>query len=246
VAAGPNHEAFPGVLNGGIIGTLLDCHCNWTAAYHLMRGSGPTDRRRRSPPSTTSTCSADTDRRAGDAPREGRRVDRRRATVEGTIEAGGQVTATCRARSSPSSPATRPTSAGSGRRRAARRRSPLSSRRPVAHQVVAGAAIALDAGDGSPRLAAQADDVVEREVSLAQPVSSSAAPLSATATSSGMGRRQHGGRLVAEHRRDAAAQGVRRVTGATWPACFSSTVARAARSWSASHVDGSNSRRSAR
>ena len=30
------YEAFPGVLNGGIIGTLLDCHCNWTAAWHLM------------------------------------------------------------------------------------------------------------------------------------------------------------------------------------------------------------------
>lgn len=30
------HEAFPGVLNGGIIGTLLDCHSNWTAAWHLM------------------------------------------------------------------------------------------------------------------------------------------------------------------------------------------------------------------
>ncbi len=36
----PHHEAFPGVLNGGIIGTLLDCHCNWTAAYHLMAGAG--------------------------------------------------------------------------------------------------------------------------------------------------------------------------------------------------------------
>ncbi|MBA3881292.1 MAG: PaaI family thioesterase [Chthoniobacterales bacterium] len=33
----PKYEAFPGVLNGGIIGTLLDCHCNWTAAYHLMQ-----------------------------------------------------------------------------------------------------------------------------------------------------------------------------------------------------------------
>ena len=31
------HEAFPGVLNGGIIGTLLDCHSNWTAAWHLMQ-----------------------------------------------------------------------------------------------------------------------------------------------------------------------------------------------------------------
>jgi acyl-coenzyme A thioesterase PaaI-like protein len=24
------------MLNGGIIGTLLDCHSNWTAAWHLM------------------------------------------------------------------------------------------------------------------------------------------------------------------------------------------------------------------
>ena len=34
------YEAFPGVLNGGIIGTLLDCHCNWTAACHLMKKTG--------------------------------------------------------------------------------------------------------------------------------------------------------------------------------------------------------------
>jgi len=34
------HEAFPGVLNGGIIGALLDCHSNWTAAYHLMQKNG--------------------------------------------------------------------------------------------------------------------------------------------------------------------------------------------------------------
>lgn len=32
-----HHQAFPGILNGGIIGTLLDCHANWTAAYHLMQ-----------------------------------------------------------------------------------------------------------------------------------------------------------------------------------------------------------------
>jgi acyl-coenzyme A thioesterase PaaI-like protein len=36
----PYHEAFPGILNGGIIGTLLDCHSNWTAAYFLMREMG--------------------------------------------------------------------------------------------------------------------------------------------------------------------------------------------------------------
>jgi acyl-coenzyme A thioesterase PaaI-like protein len=36
----PHHHAFPGVLNGGIIGALLDCHSNWTAAHHLMKRAG--------------------------------------------------------------------------------------------------------------------------------------------------------------------------------------------------------------
>ena len=45
--AEPHHEAFPGVLNGGIIGALLDCHCNWTAAWHLMNAQGAS-----SPPCT--------------------------------------------------------------------------------------------------------------------------------------------------------------------------------------------------
>lgn len=35
----PHHEAFPGVLNGGIIGALLDCHSNWTAAWAIMNHS---------------------------------------------------------------------------------------------------------------------------------------------------------------------------------------------------------------
>lgn len=34
------YQAFPGILNGGIIGTLLDCHGNWTAAWHLMNQGG--------------------------------------------------------------------------------------------------------------------------------------------------------------------------------------------------------------
>jgi acyl-coenzyme A thioesterase PaaI-like protein len=38
--AEPHHQAFPGMLNGGIIGALLDCHSNWTAAYHLMKQNG--------------------------------------------------------------------------------------------------------------------------------------------------------------------------------------------------------------
>lgn len=42
-----HHEAFPGMLNGGIIGALIDCHANWTAAWHLMRRTGAD-----SPPAT--------------------------------------------------------------------------------------------------------------------------------------------------------------------------------------------------
>ena len=32
-----HHEAFPGMVNGGIMGSLLDCHSNWAAAYILMK-----------------------------------------------------------------------------------------------------------------------------------------------------------------------------------------------------------------
>ena len=39
-----HHEAFEGVLNGGIIGALLDCHCNWAAAIHLAKVKGLTDK----------------------------------------------------------------------------------------------------------------------------------------------------------------------------------------------------------
>jgi len=32
------HQAFPGMINGGIIGSLMDCHGNWAAAVALMDG----------------------------------------------------------------------------------------------------------------------------------------------------------------------------------------------------------------
>ncbi len=35
-----HHQAFPGMLSGGIVGTLLDCHSNWTAAHFLMKQNG--------------------------------------------------------------------------------------------------------------------------------------------------------------------------------------------------------------
>ena len=34
------HQAFPGMINGSIIGTLLDCHGNWAATMALMDQSG--------------------------------------------------------------------------------------------------------------------------------------------------------------------------------------------------------------
>jgi acyl-coenzyme A thioesterase PaaI-like protein len=93
----PKYEAFPGVLNGGIIGTLLDCHCNWTAAYHLMKQSGE-DRvpctvtadyaiklLRPTPTNDSVHLSAKVLESTGD-----------RATVEGSLTAGGKVCATCR------------------------------------------------------------------------------------------------------------------------------------------------------
>ena len=94
---GPNHEAFPGVLNGGIIGTLMDCHSNWTAAHALMQRKGT-----HKPPTTVTAEYAikllqptPTD---GPVHLRARVVDMtgERATVVATMEAGGQVTATCR------------------------------------------------------------------------------------------------------------------------------------------------------
>lgn len=41
--ASPEHQAFPGMLNGGIIGALLDCHSNWAATYFLMKRDGKTE-----------------------------------------------------------------------------------------------------------------------------------------------------------------------------------------------------------
>ena len=41
--ASEEHQAFPGMINGGIIGTLLDCHGNWTAAIALMDKTGDSE-----------------------------------------------------------------------------------------------------------------------------------------------------------------------------------------------------------
>lgn len=93
----PHHEAFPGMLNGGIIGTLLDCHCNWTAAHHLMTAGGLD-----APPCTVTAEYTIKLRRPtpskGPVHLRARVVEASadRATIEGSLEVDGQVCATCR------------------------------------------------------------------------------------------------------------------------------------------------------
>jgi acyl-coenzyme A thioesterase PaaI-like protein len=95
--AEPHHEAWAGMLNGGIIGALLDCHSNWTAAHHLMVARGedappPTvtadfhvKLRRPTPSTTPVTLRARAVETTGD-----------RVVVEATLSSGDVVTATCR------------------------------------------------------------------------------------------------------------------------------------------------------
>lgn len=95
----PHHEAFDGIVNGGILGTLLDCHSNWTAAWHLMRRDG-LDK----PPCTVT---ADFHVRLKRPTPSGepfhlvaRAVESQgsRVTVEASVTSGGEITATCTGR----------------------------------------------------------------------------------------------------------------------------------------------------
>jgi acyl-coenzyme A thioesterase PaaI-like protein len=93
---GPHHQAFPGMLNGGIIGALLDCHANWAAAMHLMKRNG-WDK-----PHATVTARFSVELLAP-APSD-RPVDLtskvveasdRKATVEAELHSGGELKAKC-------------------------------------------------------------------------------------------------------------------------------------------------------
>ena len=91
----PHHQAFEGVLNGGIIGSLLDCHMNWTALWSLMRRDGLAK-----PPLTVTAQYAI--KLARPTPVDGPLILRAHATelvegravIEGTLEARGKVCAT--------------------------------------------------------------------------------------------------------------------------------------------------------
>jgi acyl-coenzyme A thioesterase PaaI-like protein len=92
-----HHEAFGGVVNGGVIGALFDCHSNWTAAWHLMERDGGNE-----PP-----CTVTADFQvhmvwptSSQGPLRLRAwvVESQddRAVVDATLEAGGRTTAYCR------------------------------------------------------------------------------------------------------------------------------------------------------
>jgi acyl-coenzyme A thioesterase PaaI-like protein len=90
-----HHRAFDGVLNGGIIGALLDCHGNWTAALEVMARDG----REALPCTVTAEF---TIRLRRPTPVDGellvrawaQHIDGAKVNVEGSLEAGGKVCAT--------------------------------------------------------------------------------------------------------------------------------------------------------
>ncbi len=92
-----HHQAFDGVLNGGIIGALLDCHSNWAAAWHLMQERGA-DR----PPVTVTADFHVTLRRPTPSDRPVRLRARPtessdpKVVIDAELTSDGEVCATCR------------------------------------------------------------------------------------------------------------------------------------------------------
>jgi acyl-coenzyme A thioesterase PaaI-like protein len=92
----PHHLAFEGVLNGGIIGALLDCHSNWTGAVALMETRGAEE-----PPCTVTSDFHVTLRRPTPTDRPlhlvARAVDVKDpvAKIEAELWCDGKRTATC-------------------------------------------------------------------------------------------------------------------------------------------------------
>lgn len=92
----PHHAAYESFLNGGVIGAIFDCHCNWTATWHLMRRDAT-----ETPPSTVTAEFQVKFKRPTrlDAPvrLEARAALSKRSSVriEATLYAGGEATATC-------------------------------------------------------------------------------------------------------------------------------------------------------
>ena len=93
----PEHHAFDRVLNGGIIGAILDCHSNWTAVHAFMQR----DNLGRPPPTVTSEYAVKMLRPTpmGHPVHLAAKVvelSENRAVVDATLEADGKVRATFR------------------------------------------------------------------------------------------------------------------------------------------------------
>lgn len=90
----PKYQAFPGILYGGLIASLLDCHCNWTASWHLKNRNGLD-----APPCTVTAEMNVKFMQPTPADSElilsAKVIDSRdtRATVEGQLSAAGKVCA---------------------------------------------------------------------------------------------------------------------------------------------------------
>lgn len=93
----PKYQAFPGSLYGGLIGCLMDCHCNWTAAWNLMQKHGLD-----APPCTVTAEYAVQFKRPTSSEHAVKLVARvvklgnSSATIDGEMYSQGELTATCR------------------------------------------------------------------------------------------------------------------------------------------------------
>lgn len=92
----PHHLAFEGIVNGGILGAILDCHSNWAACHRLM-----VDRALDAPPCTVTADFHVKLKRptpmgaALHVVARAIEVDGDKVVVDATVTAAGKVTATC-------------------------------------------------------------------------------------------------------------------------------------------------------
>lgn len=89
------HQAFKNVVNGGVIGTLLDCHCNWAAAFALMQHHKLSE----TPCTVTASYSIQLKRPTPLAPlyleAELESLNGPKAIIKGSLFAEGKLCATC-------------------------------------------------------------------------------------------------------------------------------------------------------
>jgi len=104
--AEPHHQAFSGFLNGGIVSSLLDCHCNWTAIHYALQEQDQ-DRQKHEPvsmPPSTVTARLDVEFLAPTSSHEPIELSakvveaaKRKYSVAGEVRVQGTVTAKCQA-----------------------------------------------------------------------------------------------------------------------------------------------------